>query len=149
MGFTSLPEYVAIQRTSSTGPRKCDRVCSPRVTRIAVELLVLSAIGGLVLELQRIHTALQSPPSPAPAQRSRPPLNFKLIQERYGLVHEGATREEVEELLGPPTRPNFAPFNPRRPHWVWDGWSDPKDKGKWVIVLYAEGKVVIKQMNGF
>jgi hypothetical protein len=132
------------------------------VTRILLELVALASIGGLIYELRRTILGIERPP---PSALARPPLDFKLVEESYDLVPPGASRAEVERLLGPPTHRNIgeSDFPPelrsRLRHLVyevqfWDKWIDPKDEHRWVLIRYVQdkgyqGRVYGKLKKGF
>jgi hypothetical protein len=85
----------------------------------------------------------------APADIEPPPLDFKIVEKRYGEERLFTLRQEdVEKLLGPPTHRGVSgpdeevrfsrqlselPSDRR-----WDKWEG---EGKWVLVLYVEGEV--------
>jgi hypothetical protein len=98
-------------------------------------------------------------PTPPP----RPALDFKLIAERFVKVRLHANREEVEQLLGPPSSPDSS-WEPFLSEWgsqayysnrglpedrYWDVWIDPNQEGRGVAILYANGKVLSKEKRGF
>jgi hypothetical protein len=116
----------------------------------------------MLCELRQITEAIKRPQTP------QPPLAFELVEKRYRDLWRCGNREEVEALLGPPSQRNVSEpelreieeslWNMGR-NWfpsvrVWDKWSDPKDAGRWVAVLYyAEdstvNKVYVKLKKGF
>src|SRR5262245_47691527 len=101
MDFSSLPKYTAIpKRGSAARADKTGPGLSPRVTRILRDLVLLVAIVAMLYELRLIATAIERPPVPASA---RPPLDFRLVEERYRDLSLGYSRDQVERLLGPPT----------------------------------------------
>jgi hypothetical protein len=152
MTFLSLPSYP----TAKPGVHSVDGAPpdfrSPR-RNIFLNLFMLAAILALLAWLREFgletHTA---PPAP------RPPFDFALILQRYGDVQFFQSREEVEELLGPPS-PQRVP-EPRFARWeawldnggrnvlprnrIWEKWIDPEDEQRWIAILFADRKVYFK-----
>ncbi len=112
--------------------------------RAGYRLLILAALvpAGVVLGI-----SLRRDPSARPTPQ---PLDFKLVEKRYGEVRPSVSRKEVEQWLGPPTERDVLAAELRQAEvqldsgrfWgrpsvpVWDRWSDPNDKRRWVAVLY-------------
>jgi hypothetical protein len=100
---------------------------------------------ALLVWLGRIADAARHPP-PRPG-----PLDFPLVMERFSRVQSGASRAEVERLLGPPTEeyawgPEIQQFEVSWWNWgrnifpddrEWDRWSDPTDPERWAAVVYT------------
>jgi hypothetical protein len=70
-----------------------------RTVRLLVGLTLLAGLLGTSYFVCGAADALNNPP-PAPR---RLPLDFELVQRRFGQALLMASREEVEELLGPPS----------------------------------------------
>jgi hypothetical protein len=73
-------------------------------------------------------------------------LDFKLVEERCANIGYGMRREQIEAILGPPSERNvwdpelkeIAEQRNRAPKvQAWDRWSDPKNRGRWLAILYA------------
>jgi hypothetical protein len=95
-------------------------------------------------DIDRARAAGRAPAVPAP------PLAFDLVAERFGQVEQGASRDQVEALIGPPTErwawgPEVEEFERR--WWnggrnlfpadrEWNRWSDPADPERWAAVAY-------------
>src|SRR3954465_9137488 len=111
-----------------------------RATRI---LLELAFVATITLTLYQFRPSAPVPDDP-------PPIDFKLVMERYDKVR-GVYRDraEVEALLGPPTERNASGADVGRleayvvngnagrdlypSERLWDKWSDPTDPNRWVI----------------
>jgi hypothetical protein len=150
MDFSSLPKFTALRmRVSTECPPKRDGGFSPRRVRILMDLVFLAAIVGMLYELRGLVNAIEQPPAPAPASQ---PFDFETVQERYADIWRARTLVEVEALLGPPTEPiistpELKEAESKAEHSnrhlgipnerFWQKWSDPKDEGRWVAVLFA------------
>jgi hypothetical protein len=156
MAFYSLPSYPALPNPSSA-KRIQDRGLglSPRATRILRDLLILVVVGVMLYQLREMAAERRLPPP-------RAPLDFKLVQERFGKVLM-LDSSEVEALLGPPSpqqsrEPEFQLYEavvaahpdryPSGSFW-WTKWTDPKDEGKWIAVFFAGGKAYHVVKKGF
>jgi hypothetical protein len=97
MALASLPRYPSLQRAASA-PRAPEIVLkfSLRMTRVFVSVAFLVILAVALYELRETTMIHQAPPS-------APPLDFKLVEERYSQVYPPLSREKVAELLGPPT----------------------------------------------
>ena len=107
-----------------------------------LDLAVVTAVAILLPWLRGTARSLQP----------RPPLTFAVICERFHQLDLGASREEVEALLGPPTErgahdPELE-MAERKAEWShrhlgiprersWERWIDTQDPQRWVAVLYA------------
>ncbi len=99
--------------------------------------------------------------------RAKPkPLDFRVVAKRYADVRLWASRDDVERLLGPPTRQpgredhRFGRLEAlaelvAQAHWrdmweprYWCLWEGPQDEGRWVAVYFAGGKVWRKTCEG-
>src|SRR4051812_31441609 len=107
MDLTSLPGYPTPQRQGHpVSVRKANPGLPPRATRVLRDLVLLVVIIVLLYWLRRTATAIEYRPQPQPP---RPPLDFKLIEERFGQLRIFASPEDVDELLGPPA-PSLNPL---------------------------------------
>jgi hypothetical protein len=100
------------------------------------------------------------PGAPKPQPRR---LEFELVAERYGQLRLASSRAEVELLLGRPSpwtwEPEFAEWREIAEHcnrhWspagarVWTKWTDPRDRNRWVAVLFAKEMVYAFHKKGF
>ena len=160
MDFASLPRYRAFPKPSTAVDER-GPVLSPRARRIARDLALSLAMVVALYLLRQFAAALDRPPPPVP-----PPLEFRVVAERFRRLEECRTRAEVERLLGPPTDPNawgpeLAQFEERwwnsGRNWfpkerLWHRWSDPGDPDRWVAVVYtgyAEPIVYARIKKGF
>ena len=152
MTFLSLPSYPKAKPGVDWVDGAPPDFRSPR-RNIFLNLFMLAAILALLAWLREfalpIHTA---PPAP------RPPLEFALILQRYGDVQFFQRREEVEELLGPPSaqgvpEPRFAGWEARLDNGgrnfvpqdrIWEKWINPDDEQRWIAILFADRKVHFK-----
>jgi hypothetical protein len=156
MSFSSLPNCPLNDNSFEINcAEKSRQGTSP--FRVMLGVGCLLAIAALLYCAWRMVTASEpAPPSP------RIPLDFKLIQERFGRVPLGATREEVEEMLGPPSScpawdADFDSINRLveahsdryRGDWLWAKWTDSIDEGKWVAVFFCGGTARHFLTNGF
>jgi hypothetical protein len=157
MSLSSLPKYPTPQAAPAPRAREIVLKFSLRMARVFLSLAFLMTLAVVLHELRQMTMSDDAPPS-------APPLAFKLIQERYGQLFVLLDQEKVEELLGPPTEryaweDEFREWEEQAEHWrrdleiprerSWDKWTDPKDAGKWVAVLHANGKIYWKAKNGF
>jgi hypothetical protein len=160
MNLTSLPKYPPRQGPVACLPGKRPGL-SPRATRILLDAALLLLICGLLYELRCTLATMEHPPAPPPP---RPPIDFKLVQERYRKVGLLMSREAVLELLGPPTaraarEPEFQLQEEFLAHsWrdfripdprFWERWVDPADDRRWVAVYFGDGKVYWVFKKGF
>jgi hypothetical protein len=162
MHFTSLPDYQTAERPSPARPDKTEGV-SLRGAYLVRDLIVLAAFVVLLCWLRRTATEIEQPPAPAPP--ARPPLDFKLVEERFDKVRRLAAREQVEELLGarPPINGDWgadlqaweelAEHSNRHfgipGNRFWALWTDPKDGNRGVAILFAADKVYYVAKKGF
>jgi hypothetical protein len=148
MNLSLLPKYPKPQGAESAADDDpTDRRLSPRAARILLDMAFLVAIVALLYWLRRASNAIERERTPAPAPA---PVEFHLIMER--LRHGGmmiSSPEEAEALLGPPTERNaYGPdldwgeemaerefAIPKQRFWY--RWTDPKNKDRWVAILYA------------
>jgi hypothetical protein len=129
-------------------------------------LLVVLALGGLLGYLAWVVLSFltERPPSLPLPPAKRQPLEFNLIRQRHRDVRLFDSREKVEAILGPPTErnvvePDLLELAERVEVWnrhlgvpnerTWDRWADPNDKGKWVTIYFAGGKVYWVLQKGF
>jgi hypothetical protein len=112
--------------------------------RIGKRLLIVLALmpAAFVLAVGLIREVDSPPPQP---------LDFSVVAERSRFIGAFVTRTEVEHLLGPPTERHVVSpelkevelqmenggRNMMPTERVWDRWTDPKDNGRSVAVLYA------------
>src|SRR5205807_1913756 len=115
---------------------------SPPRVLLSLGYLVIAAVASYCI-WRMVTTGEQPLPTPP-----RLPLDFKVIQGRFAQVRPGKSREEVEELLGPPSQercwdidfwdPVMEAHPDRYPgEWVWVKWTDPNDEGRWIAVFFA------------
>lgn len=152
MDLSSLPDYPTFPRSASANcAEKIDQsVLSPRMRRRLWDFAFLVAIIMLLCWLRWMTTQIKHSSVPP-----RPPLEFELIKKNRKKVRLQLSREQVEELLGPPSNRVFPEADLQKclehaehshrhlgipQNRVWDTWSDPKDEDKWIAVLYADGK---------
>jgi hypothetical protein len=142
MNIASLPSYPGHQ-----SPNTAARKLSSGRARVLIDLALLAAIVALLWWLRWTVEGIKGLRVP------NPPLDFRLVEERYDSIPWGGSRMAVERLLGPPTEhyawgPELAEVErilenggrnlmPEPEDRVWDRWSDPKDPGRWVAVLYG------------
>ena len=155
MDFSSLPQFPSTFRAAAPthSPRK------PLSLRVATMLFCLVAASATALMLYALWpsiNALAYPSAPVP-------LDFRLIEQKYGYVRQThTTASELVQLLGPPSSQEYEGpgdfteirrFHPDRyPDFksqVWLRWADPNDKGKWVVVHLLDGKVYQAFKHGF
>jgi hypothetical protein len=166
--FPSLPQYPMRQQSAAAklAPRPGIKR-SPQLTNVFLGLALLAALLAATVTLPfiwRTVGAINPPPAPSP----QAPLDFKLIKKRFHKVHILATRQEVEELLGPPSpeaadEPQLQSIDavveahPDRyeiyggevKFRCWLKWTDPTDKGRWVAVLFVGDKAFHLLKKGF
>jgi len=153
MNIASLPKY-----PRSQAPReKSGSMMSPRAARILLDLVLLTAIAAMFFVLRRAPLSFERP-LPPPPQAS---FDFELIQRRYEKVLY-LHYSKVVELLGPPSpwsrepefarteahvaaRPDRYPGGP----FLWEKWTDPKNKDRWVAVFFANGIAYDVLKKGF
>ena len=160
MDFSSLRQYpMPPGLRTAWWPSKLVRH-SARWERIILGLALVVAIVALTSWLRRAAKALDLPPPPP-----RPPLDFKLVKERYSQLRSLATREQVHELLGPPSTPtgvwqrdlaeweSSAEWSHRHlgipADRFWELWTDPDDPGTGVAILFADYKIYHIGRRGF
>jgi hypothetical protein len=162
MIFALLPRFLTPERPITTPD-----IRKPHESRLVPLLILvgfLALLGVLIfsvwpaIEYERKLAAEKSaPPAPEP-----PPLDFKLVKERFVKVRTLTRWEDVELLLGPPTHrrqrgPEFwaverdiehfrRPFGLPKDHF-WDKWIDPDDDRRWVAVLYSGERRVYGQTS--
>jgi hypothetical protein len=160
--ISSLPTFPTRKLNRSAGPEKTIPQLSPRGKRILWELAFLVIFASMLWYLRGLVTpTTENPPSPP-----RRPFDFELVTKRFFKeVQVFASREEVEELLGPPS-PLDDTWVPYFPQWMalaehnhrdfgipndrfWEVWTDPEHEGKGVAILFAGGKVYYKAWRGF
>jgi hypothetical protein len=134
---------------------------SSRAAHILRDFILLVAIAAFLYWLRCMATAIEHPPTPPP---NRPPLDFKIIEQRFRQLQLFASCEEVEELLGP-SSPVNGDWDFDLHHWMeeakhshrdfgipndayWDLWIDPKDGNRGVAILFAGGKVYYYAKKG-
>lgn len=164
MDLFSLPPFRSLHAQSAV-PRIVTSAGEPISLRGSYrlrDLLLLVAVAVLFHWLAKTTAAIERP---APGPEPQVPLVFSLVEERFGKVHVLATREEVEELLGPPS-PTNATWEADLAAWEalaerslrdvdmpgdrwWALWIDPKDSGRGVAILFAGGKVRHVARKGF
>jgi hypothetical protein len=152
MTFLSLPSYPKVKPGVDWVDGAPPDFRSPR-RNIFLNLFMLAAILALLAWLRELGLPIRTAP-PAP----RPPFDFALVLQRYGDVQHLQSREEVEELLGPPS-PQRVP-EARFVRWearldnggrnllpqdrIWEKWIDPDDEQRWIAILFADRKVYFK-----
>jgi hypothetical protein len=151
MSLSSLPPIPTLQWPAAfKSLKKSGPAIPPRVVTVLLSVAMVAGLATTCYWLWRALDAIQRPAPPPP----RVPLDFKLVRQRFRQVRPMASREEVEELLGPPSfqteyEPDFEDINARvwaRPdrypgEHSWAKWIDPQDKGKWVAVFFAGDRV--------
>lgn len=167
MDFSSLPKYRVVQTAgSAAGAQNTSQRISQRAMRNLRDLALLVAIVALLYWLRQTVAAIEHAPvfTPAPL-----PLDFRLVEQRYGDVPLMGSRKDVERLLGTPTQRNAwhpelaetqrrleigdrnSRFLPRVR--AWDIWSDPKNESRWVAILYVgdyrADRTYLKLKKGF
>jgi hypothetical protein len=146
---------IGAQRAGNTERR------SPRTQRIFDDLTLLIFIMGL---LYLAHQSIAALAPKAPAPPLPPLLDFALVAQRWDKIHHYDSRARVHSLLGPPTQPHCDSPELRRletqakerplsyifpdPR-IADQWTDPNDQGKWVLVIFSDGKVYLTIKHGF
>lgn len=155
MDFSSFPKYpVPREAGAATRAPKYAQNISLRGPRILLDLLLLACIVVLLYELRWATARTEHPQAPPP----QPLLDFRLVVERYGQSQELATLQEIEELLGPPTHRKYwgpevqeldriGPWWPMDRHWA--KWADPENEGRFVVILFAEDRVLWRHKQGF
>jgi hypothetical protein len=130
---------------------------SLRRPRLLTDLALFVAIIALLAWLRLTADGIQRARSFTPAS-----LDFEIIQERLASVERlQPSQSEVEKWLGPPTQrgvwesevkeweaKRFKNATPPGDH-VWEKWTDPKDKGKWVAILFMDGQYYHMITKGF
>jgi hypothetical protein len=165
MDLSSLPDFPKPPTPRSPSrAEKTGQTISPRKARILRDLALLAAIAVLLYwAREAARTIEHRSASPLP----QPPLEFGLIEERFSKVKMFASRQEVAELLGPPSPPrDYGVWKADLRQWEewaeqfnrhlgipsdrsWELWTDPKEEGKGVAILFAEGKVYHRAKKGF
>jgi hypothetical protein len=128
-------------------------------------LFDLAALAGVVAALYGTRWAADKVEH-ARAAAEPSPLDFRVVAKRYAEVKLWAGRNDVERLLGPPTRrldreDQFGRFKAvmglvEQVNWrsgvpeprFWLLWVDPQDEGRWLAVYFAGGKVYHKTCEG-
>jgi hypothetical protein len=159
MDFSSLRSYPAPRR-AWPGFRipAADDGLSRRAARVLFDLAALvgvaAALYGAWWAAEKVNHAAAEPA----------PLDFPLVAKRYADVRHWASRDDVERLLGPPTRQlgredrfdrlgklaewvDLVNRGVPEPHY-WCLWLDPQDEGRWVAVYFGAGKVYHKTCAG-
>lgn len=163
MNLYALPKYPRPYRREVAGPDESRLWFSPRAQRVVRDLVFLVAIIALFATLLEAKATLTQPP-PAPAQ-PRPPLEFKLVAQRYADVKVGDKLSRVHALLGPPTEPFARPYRLRILEWraeetpdnykdfpkprFAEQWTDPSDPNRWGLIIFGDSKVYTKFKLGF
>lgn len=144
MDIEHLPKYRSLSTTKPDCTNPCHGI-SIRGVRVVLDLVFVAALAVALYTLRPVVLAQESPPSP------RSPLDFNIIEKRFPLLLPfGSSREEVEALLGPPTRRNVwdCEIHAREQNlWrssrgilpeerIWDQWTDPDDESRRVLILY-------------
>jgi hypothetical protein len=160
MDFLSMPRYPAAER-----PQAVDSAATTGLMRVArgdrvlLALALLTAMAAMLLGL-RLWILSGEPLSEPPP---RPQLDFSLVQARFEQLRLFASRAEVEDLLGPPSpdqtwEAEFAEWTELAEYRhralpegirLWEKWTDPQDKNRWVAVLFAAGQVYAFHKKGF
>lgn len=168
MNVSALPQYPGGQnRCTPTQAKGNTSSLSPEGDRVLLNLAWLIGILVLLWFLRRMTDAIERSQAPIPPLE---PFDFRLIEKRYIKVpvYGNGTRQEVEQLLGPPTEhcaqgPELVEaeeyFSDKGRIWmpnlnkVWDRWSDPSDPNRWVAVMYEGNselsKAYAKTKRGF
>ena|SRR5438067_2909035 len=165
MDLASLPKYQQFRPPGRTVRSAGARFrLSPRLTRALLDVTVLLAIAALLYFFWLTGAAAERALTPVPPP---PVLDFKLVQQRYDDVavtnqFEDARkgrfvrREQFHRLLESPSHPNaWGPELSKYwedlslPERIWDEWVDPNDPDKRVVILFSEGKVYLKDKQGF
>jgi len=160
MDLSTLPRYPEPVARNPVSPESS---LDPMPQRIKILWLCLKvmAIFATLFWLDFAVNRLQ-PKRPVPIERT--PYEFHFVEYRYDHVGNTATRERVEELLGPPTEPIV--ISPELEEiipdleWsnrhfglpadrVWVRWTDPRDPSKSVTILFAGDRVYHKMKTGF
>src|SRR5437773_1391589 len=103
MSQSSLPTYPALPARRPTDyTQRVVRGPSRQAARILLYVAVAVTVWGLVYLLRQALAAVEHPPPPKGAAPPRPPLDFKLVQERYDKVLM-LDYGQVVGLLGPPS----------------------------------------------
>jgi len=147
MRSDSLPKSLEWQVPTATQRiDKPGRPPAPRVPRGLLRGALWAAITAMAAVLCWAAWVIHDPPPPPPPP---PPLDFDLVVQRFPAVRQSMGRKEVEALLGPPTQlgtgdpellqaqANAEWSNRHLPREMrWHLWIDPKDRDRWVAVLY-------------
>lgn len=156
MTHFSLPQYRSLQ-SFALGARW--QQPKPWLTRRELQVLrdlaVLLTIFVLLQEyVLALTSALERPIVP-----ERPGLvDFERVQRNFHSIRHPASREEVEQLLGPPAtlvwQPRFADVEERLKvgaptRRIWEMWTDPREPSKSVTILFADGYVRYIEKKGF
>lgn len=158
MDFSSLRSYPAPRRAwpgfripAADGP-------SPRAARVLFDLAgVAAALYGAWWAADLVKHGWAKPK----------PLDFRVVAKRYADVRTWASRDDVERLLGPPTRQlvredhrferlEALAQSVARFYWrgdlpeprYWCLWEGPQDEGRWVAIYFAGDKVYHKTCEG-
>jgi hypothetical protein len=161
MDFSSLRSYPAPRRAwpgwripAADGP-------SPRAARVLFDLAALAGVAAALYGAWWAADRVEH----ARAAAEPTPLDFRVVAKRYADVRLRASRDDVERLLGPPTRQlsredhrfdrlealaEWVALVNRgvpEPHY-WCLWEGPQDEGRWVAVYLGAGKVYHKTSEG-
>ncbi|QEG31790.1 hypothetical protein GobsT_66340 [Gemmata obscuriglobus] len=153
MDYASLPSYPPPPSHAPEPQPGNERQLTPRQTQVLIDLTWLAGIMVLILWTRHAVTNIERAQAAERARAVAPPptpLDFGLVAERFGQIQAGASREEVERLLGPPTErrawgPEVEEFELRwwnggknifRADREWNRWSDPANPNRWAAVVY-------------
>jgi hypothetical protein len=165
MDLSSFPNYPTPPTPQATSRAdKTKPTISPRAARIFRDLALLIAIGALFYWARQTAKTFEHPPA---APLPDPPLEFRLIEERFNNVKMFASRQQVAELLGTPSPPrDYGTWRADLRQWEerakhshrhlgipsdqsWELWTDSRDERKGVAILFADAKVYYRAKKGF
>jgi hypothetical protein len=160
MDFSSLRSYPAPRRAWPGFRIPATDGLSRRSARVLFDLAALAGVAAALFGAWWAADLVEH-------GRTQPkPLDFRVVAKRYADVRTWASRDDVERLLGPPTRllgredRRFGRLEAlaelvRQVHWredvppqYWCLWDDPQDQGRWVAIYFAGGKVYHKTCAG-